>query len=417
MPLNALLVIGIAVGSQLLIRPNVPVASPATVVQLSAGLALGPSGVGLLHVDVAVRVLAATGMAYLLFTAGTELDRRMRAGHERTRALAAFGASGILAGCGAVAISAISGLRDVPLIAVALLTTLVMPSIVVLGANGRRGDELSDFTILAGTLGGAGAIAVILVSAISGAPVVSTAVLCLLVGGAVSTLRPRSAITPSVGTGRPPVRVLGRSAAPGNWLALSVIATLAALVPLLGEEPLLAAYGAGLVWSSRCRTLASWIPLRRRLDGVGLAVLAPMAFVSAGARIDVAAILRSPRDIALVPTLLLAMLVCRALPARLFAPRASDLRERHAAGLLLATKLTVVVVAVQLARAQGMLPSGAGSALLLSAEVTVCAFPAVAALLLARSQQQAVQNRLVLLDTHPCRAAGPGDLIVKQHCT
>jgi hypothetical protein len=349
MLLTALLVIGIALGSQLVARSA---ATAATVTRLLAGLALGPSGAGLLHIDIAVQVLAATGMAYLLFVGGMELERRVRAGRALTNALAAFGASGILAGSSAVAVSAIAGIHDVPVVAAALLTTLLMPTIGVLAATGRESRELGNFTILAGTLGDAAAIAVILGTAMSGAPAVSAAILCVLAGTATA-LRP-------------------------------------------------------------------WAPAKRPVEARPqrwIAVLAPMSFVSAGARIDVAAVLRSPRDVVLVPTRLLVMVVCRALPARLCAPRRSDLRERHGAGLLLATKLTLVVVAVQLARAQGSLASGAGSALLLSAEITVCVFPAIAGSLLARQACQPEHDRLVLLDRDPRPPVAEGDCLVKHHCT
>ena len=358
MLLTALLVIGIALGSQLVARST---ATAATVTQLLAGLALGPSGVGLLHIDIAVEVLAATGMAYLLFIGGMELERRVRAGRALTNALAAFGASGILAGSGAVAVSWVAGIHDVPVVAAALLTTLLMPTIGVLAATGRESRELGNFTILAGTLGDAAAIAVILGTAMSAAPAVSAAILCVLAGTATA-LRPWAPAKRPV-EARPQRWIAGLVVASGDWPALGVIAGLAATVPLLGAEPVLVAYPAGLARSSCHRSPASWGLLRRRLDRVGLAVLAPMSFVSAGARIDIAAVLHSPRDVVLVPTLLLVMVVCRALPARLCAPRRSDLRERHGAGLLLATKLTLVVVAVQLGRAQGSLASGAGSAL------------------------------------------------------
>ncbi|MHB8691018.1 MAG: cation:proton antiporter [Solirubrobacteraceae bacterium] len=415
MLLTALLVIGTALGSQLVAR-RVPINAPGTVMQLLAGLALGPSGVGLLHMDAAVGVLAASGMAYLLFAGGMELERRVHDGRVLRTALAGFGVSGILAGSSAVAISAITGVRDVPVVVVAVLTTLVMPTIAVLAATGRERSQLGNFTILSGALGEAGAIAVILASAMSGAPAVSAAILCLL-AGAVATLRPSGPDKHAVEAGRGQRRIAGLVVASGPRLALCVIAALAGLVPLLGAEPLLVAFAAGLVWSSCHRSPASWARLRRGLDRPGLAVLAPMSFISAGARIDVAAVLHSPGDAVLVPTLLVAMVLCRALPARLCAPRTSDLRERHGAGLLLATKLTLVVVAVQLARAQGSLASGAGSALLLSAEITVCVFPAIAGVLLARRASPLRQNRLVLLDTNAPSALKTGNHIVKQHCT
>src|SRR5258705_8314907 len=54
--------------------PGLPL--PGPVLELLAGIALGPTGFGWVHVDPLVSAVAVLGMAFLLFLAGFEVDVR-----------------------------------------------------------------------------------------------------------------------------------------------------------------------------------------------------------------------------------------------------------------------------------------------------------------------------------------------------
>src|ERR687887_1279150 len=47
---------------------------PAVVLEIVAGIAIGPSGLGLVTVDLPIQVLALIGLAFLLFLAGLEIE-------------------------------------------------------------------------------------------------------------------------------------------------------------------------------------------------------------------------------------------------------------------------------------------------------------------------------------------------------
>lgn len=47
---------------------------PAVVLEIVAGIALGPSGLGWVKVDLPIQILAVIGLAFLLFLAGLEID-------------------------------------------------------------------------------------------------------------------------------------------------------------------------------------------------------------------------------------------------------------------------------------------------------------------------------------------------------
>ena len=49
---------------------------PSVVFEIIAGVVLGPGGLGLVHPNLPVRVLAVVGLAFLLFLAGLEIDLR-----------------------------------------------------------------------------------------------------------------------------------------------------------------------------------------------------------------------------------------------------------------------------------------------------------------------------------------------------
>src|SRR5947199_10191673 len=49
---------------------------PAVVLEIVAGIVLGPSVLGWLRVDLPVQILALFGLAFLLFLAGLEIDAR-----------------------------------------------------------------------------------------------------------------------------------------------------------------------------------------------------------------------------------------------------------------------------------------------------------------------------------------------------
>ena len=103
-----------------------------------------------------------------------------------------------------------------------------------------------------------------------------------------------------------------------------------------------------------------------------------MSFVAAGARVHIAAMGLDDRAWLAVPALVLAMGVCRTVPTLALARAAAGARAEFASGLLLSTKLTLVVVAVQVGQQSGSLTSASASTLVLAAMLTVGVFPTVA---------------------------------------
>jgi Kef-type K+ transport system membrane component KefB len=356
-----------------LIAPRLPLAVPDTVVQLAGGLLLGPSALGWLRMNDVVMFLSALGMGYLLLTAGMDLELRVRNPGRRLSALGAEASTLLLALPLTLLLCAAAQIRDRTAVAAALLTTLMMPALKAIRANASLRGDLAGFTILTGAFGELAAAILVAVSAIGADVGLSVAVLALLLTTATTLLplRRKDAL-------RRPRAGRGGSAFGAATRALAVVAACAALAPLLGDEVVLAALAAGIWCSSRQPGRASWNALRARLDGIGLTLLAPMSFVAAGARVNTAAMGLDDRAWLAVPALVLAMGVCRTVPTLALARAAAGARAEFASGLLLSTKLTLVVVAVQVGQQSGSLTSASASTLVLAAMVTVGVFPTVA---------------------------------------
>ena len=98
-----LIVVLIGVGAPLLVATVRWLKIPAVVLEIVAGIVVGPSGLGWVHVDAPIQVLALVGLAFLLFLAGLEIDLERLAGRPLRLAVAGFVLTlgiGLLAGVG-----------------------------------------------------------------------------------------------------------------------------------------------------------------------------------------------------------------------------------------------------------------------------------------------------------------------------
>src|SRR3954468_9419681 len=86
---NLLIVVAVAFAAPLLLGFFPGVKLPSVVLEIIAGIVIGPSVLGIVEVDEAVSVVALLGLAFLLFLAGLEIDfSRLRGPVLRVTALA-----------------------------------------------------------------------------------------------------------------------------------------------------------------------------------------------------------------------------------------------------------------------------------------------------------------------------------------
>jgi len=379
---------------------------PSVVLEIIAGVVLGPSVLGWVHVDLVVAVLSVLGLGFLLLLAGLEIDLHLLRGP--TLMTAALGylvtlAIAVPLGLGLQAAGwAGSGL----LVAVALSATslgLVVPVLKDAGAAdsgvGRTvvaASTVADFaavialSLLFSATGGAGATVVLLTG------VVLVAVLVV----AAATRAGRS-----MGLGRVLVQLQDTTAEIRVRIIVLLFVAFVALAARFGLETILGAFLAGAVVSAVDRDAASHPHLRTKLEAIGYGFLIPVFFVSSGLRLDLHGLLSSPSALLRVPAFLAALLIVRGAPA-LLSRRQLGGRPTSAAALLQATSLPFIVAATQIGVATGRLTPVTATALVCAGLLSVLVFPATALSLLRAAATPPVAEEAHPAADHALDASG-----------
>jgi Kef-type K+ transport system membrane component KefB len=387
MPIDYLNLFGlilVAVAAPLLVDMlRVPV--PDAVAMILIGIVVGSSGLGWVQVDGGVELLASLGLAYLLFVAGLEIQTDMLRGPALVTGLWTFGLSAAIAVGLSLTLYAAGLIANVGVIVATLLTTSLGIVVVVLKDAGVLSTPLGQLTLLGALLGDFTSIALISVIApADGASLVGTliglAIFCAVGVVLALALRRLSAVE----TLR---RVLARRAGGttqlGVRLAVVTMVGFAAVGQVFGLEAILGSFVAGVAVSAISDRAQHTGTTRMKIEAIGFGLAVPIFFVTAGVKFDLAALASSTADLVLMPVLLVAMIMTRALPALLFG-RMLTKREVLASGLLLSTKLTFVIAVVQVASAAGQLKPATASALITAAIITVIALPTAATWTLRR---------------------------------
>jgi Kef-type K+ transport system membrane component KefB len=364
--------------------PQLPI--PEAVLEVIAGVVVGPAVLGWVRVDAPVQVLSDLGLGMLLFLAGLEIDIERLRGPLARLAVSAFAVSVVLAlGC-AYAFRLAGEAVQPLLLAIILMSTstgLLLPLLK------DAGEESTGFGQLVMTAAALAEIVPIMLlslffsatSATPGAQAVSLAifvVLLVLSGIALNWVRRLE----------PAGRLLNHLADSSAQLRVRASLTLALAFGVLayrfGFASILGAFAAGLL--VRIVDLARHSPhpqFRVKLEGIGFGFLVPIFFISTGVEFPLKALLANPAALAAVPLFLAALLLVRGLPALLYV-RFTGRRRAVAAGLLQATTLTFVIVAAQAGLAGEKITPTAAASLLAAGLLSAAVFPAVARRFLPR---------------------------------
>ena len=96
---------------------------PGIVLEILAGILIGPSGFGWVVVDPPIKVLSVLGLSFLLFLSGMELDVKLLRGRRLRVMLLAFGVSAALAYAIASALKPAGLVENALLVAICLSAT------------------------------------------------------------------------------------------------------------------------------------------------------------------------------------------------------------------------------------------------------------------------------------------------------
>ena len=383
-----LIVVAVAFLAPLLLGLAPALRLPSVVLELVAGIVIGPSVLGWVEVDEPIRVLALIGLAFLLFLAGLEIEFDKLRGRRLTLVLVGFAASFALAVVIGFGLQAAGRVDDALFVAIVLVATSLGVVVPVLKDSGRLGTDLGQLVVAAASVADFGAV--ILLSLFFSRESAGLGVQLVLLGGfALATL---VALAVLLGLGRsmvftPVLERLQDTTAQirvrGGFLLL---VGFSALAVGLGLEVILGAFLAGAVLTLVDRDRRMTHPdFRRKLEAAGYGMFIPVFFVTSGVLFDLDALFASGSTVVLVPLFLAAILVVRGLPALVYRTTLGRL-ETVVAGLLQATTLPFVVAAVMIGIDLGVLDEATGAALIAAALLSVLVFPLLALTLLRRGE-------------------------------
>ena len=375
---NLLIVVAVTFVAPLTLGFFPSVKLPSVVLEILAGIVIGPSVLGSVHVDEAISVISVLGLAFLLFLAGLEIDFQRLRGQVLRVTMIAFVVSFGIALLVALVLKA-TGLIETPLlIAIILCATSLGVLIPVLKDAGEISSTFGQLIVAAGTIADFGAVILLSIFfsgegsvgstliLIGSLVVLAVAVFIAVKGAERSSLLRQDLLRLQDTTAQ--IRVRG---------AVVLLVGFAAIADSLGLESILGAFIAGAVLSLLDKDEQMTHPeFRRKLEGVGFGIFIPVFFVTSGVNYDLDALTSSASNVLMVPIFLAALLAARGLPALLYR-RLLDTKHTAIAGLMQATSLPFIVAAVAIGEDLNLVTAAEGAALIGAGLLSVLLFPVI----------------------------------------
>jgi Kef-type K+ transport system membrane component KefB len=388
---NLVIIVAVAFFAPLLLGLFPRVRLPSVVLEIVAGIVIGPSVLGIVEVDEAVAVIALIGLALVLFLAGLEIEFSKLRGQVLRLTAVGFALSFGIALLVAFGLKA-GGLVDTPLlVAIILCATSLGVLVPVLKDSGEIASTFGQLIIAAATIADFGAIILLSIFfsgeggtgstlLLLGSVFALAVVVFVVTRGAEHSMRIRDDLVRLQDT-TAQVRVRG---------AFLLFVAFAAVAEQLGLEVILGAFIAGAIVSLADRDEVMTHPaFRRKLEAVGFGVFIPAFFVTSGVRFDLDALTASASNLLMVPIFLAALLAVRGAPALMYR-RVLDARHTGVAALMQATSLPFIVAATAIGIDLGLIDAAGSAALIGAGLLSVLLFPLTGLVLLRNASQPAL---------------------------
>jgi Kef-type K+ transport system membrane component KefB len=387
---SSLLIVGaVAVAVPLFLGLVPAVKVPAVVLEILGGILVGPTVLGWVHLDVAVRVIADLGLGFLLFMAGFEIDLRRFDRRILILVSRAFVLSLALALLVAYGLQLGGQVRDGLLVGITLVATSLGVLVPILHDAGEVETTFGRMIMAAGSL--AELAPLVLLSVFFSASSKNPAAELGLLAGFVGLTAAIVVVTQRVRVWGPMREVVQRLENTSSQLRVRLAITFAlafsAVAEHFGLATILGAFLAGVIVRRTDETPASQEEFQAKLESIGFGFLIPVFFVSTGVGLDITALFHSTRAIILVPVFLAALLVVRGLPALLYV-RVVGRTRAIAAGFMQATSLTFIVVATVIGVQTGHQRTSTAAALVVAGLLSVVIYPPVALRMLKSPDRQ-----------------------------
>lgn len=351
---------------------------PAVVLEIVAGIVIGPSVLGWVHFDTPIALLSMLGLAFLLFLAGLEIDiERLPRTALRVAGIGLAISFALALGVGLLAF--LGGLVKAPLfLAIVLMATSLGLIVPILEDARESKTSFGQLVIAAASM--ADFASVLLLSLFFSreagslfvklgllAAFALTVVLIAVTIARAERFSLLSAVLNRLQDTTAQIRVRG---------AVMLLIGLVAIAARFGVELILAAFMAGAVLALVDRDRAMAHPVfHMKLQAIGYGFLIPVFFIASGIQFDLPSLLAAPKDLLKIPVFILALLIVRAVPAAVYV---SSIGARRAitAGLFQATSLPFIVAGTQIGLALGVIQHSTAAALVAAGLISVVLFPA-----------------------------------------
>jgi Kef-type K+ transport system membrane component KefB len=376
---------------------------PSVVLEIVAGIVVGPSVLGIVEVDEPIEVLSVIGLAFLLFLAGLEVELdRLRGATLRLPAIG-FVLSFAIAVVVALGLAAADLVETPLLVAIILCATSLGVIIPVLKDAGEISSTFGQLVVAAGSIADFGAIILLSVFYSGEGGVGSTLLLIgsLLALAVVVFLVLRGAELSSA-IRADLLRLQDTTAQIRVRGAVVLLVGFGAIAAELGLEVILGTFIAGAMLTIVDRDQVMTHPdFRRKLEAVGFGVFIPVFFVATGLRFDLDALVADASNLVMLPIFLAALVVVRGVPAVVYRG-AIGVQRSVAAGVLQSTSLPFIVAATAIGRELGLLDGAESAALVGAGLLSVLLFPALGLSLLRRNGSVAGRTAQQLPLEDPC---------------
>jgi Kef-type K+ transport system membrane component KefB len=386
---NLVIVTGVAFAAPFLLGLAPRVRLPSVVLEIVAGIVIGPSVLGWVEVDGTISVLALIGLAMLLFLAGLEIDFDRFRRRLLRLALLGWGISLAIAVAVSLLLKAADLVQTPLLVAIILCATSLGVIIPVLNDVGELATKFGQLVLAAASIADFGAVILLsfFFSGESGPG--STAI---LLGAFVALLGVTFFVVRAAERSRRVeedlLRLQDSSAQIRVRAAMALMIAFVALAEALGLELILGSFAAGALLSlldrDRRMTHANF---RSKLEAIGFGLFIPVFFVTSGIRFDLEALLDDTENLAMVPIFLAALFAVRGLPAFVYR-RFVGARRAAVAGVLQATSLPFIVAATAIGQSLNLMDAAQAAALIAAGLLSVLIFPISGLILLRRGRRE-----------------------------
>ncbi|HEU4964057.1 MAG TPA: monovalent cation:proton antiporter family protein [Bacilli bacterium] len=354
-------------------------ALPVVVAEIIVGIVLGKSGFGLIEEDPWLTLLSTLGIIYLMFLSGLEIDfealqdskrkggGKGKGGNPLAIAVVGFGAilvASYLISLGLQAMGYVQHPFFMTLIISTISLGVIMP---VLKEKGIVETQLGQTILLTTVVGDF--MTMILLSvyiALIASSGVGNMLLLLSIFAVffvVWRLVRRLNVTKKIKKETISINTRG---------VFALILFFVVLAEGVGAENILGAFLAGVIVA----LLGPKKQFVHQLNAFGYGFLIPIFFMMVGAKLDLPALVTDPQALVMLPLLLVAFYLAKLVVIPILA-RHFSWRESVGTGLLLASKLSLVIAAAAIGREMNLLNATMETALVLSAVITTLVSPIV----------------------------------------